>query len=245
MKRLFFATMALFFLAGITFWVLGQKPEISPDVLKKLKVISRFKETLPVAEAGDVQAQYNVAIMYETGDGTKVDNKKAVRWLLKAAEQGHAQSRFKLGMMHANGEIVRQDYFMAAKYFRLAATFNNHRDAQYRLGELHFNGRGVDHDYGKAIKFYTQAASQGHAASQFILSSMYQEGWGVTRDLITSYMWLKLASNKRAEAMAINRRYDPLMKMKQLKPKMNRFQIEEAEKRIRTLAQSPRTKSKR
>lgn len=236
MKRLVIATVALIFLAVLTFWTLGQKPEMSPDVLKKMKVISRFKEALPVAASGDAQAQYNVAIMYETGDGTKVDNKQAVKWLLKAAEQGHAQSRFKLGMMHSKGEIVRQDYFMAAKYFRLAATFNNHPGAQYRLGELHFNGRGVDHDYGKAIKFYTQAASQGHAASQFILSSMYQEGWGVNRDLITSYMWLKLAVNKREESIAINKKYDPVMKMKQLKPKMNRFQIEEAEKRIRALA---------
>ena len=236
MKQLFFATLALFVLAGLTFWTLGQNPETSPEVLKKIKMVSRFKQTLPGAEAGDAQAQYEIALMYEIGDGTKKDTKQTLKWLLKAAEQGHAPSRYKLGWMYANGIIVRQDYFLAAKYYRLAATFNNHADAQFRLGELHFNGRGVDHDYGKAIKYYTQAAGKGHAAAQYILSSMYAEGWGVKRDLITAYMWLKLSINKRDEALAVNKKFDPVKKMTQLRAMMNKYQIEEAEKRMRTMA---------
>lgn len=236
MKRLLFATIALFLIAGATFFVLDEKPEMSPEVLKKLKVISRFKQILPLAEAGDAQSQYEVAIMYEEGDGTKKDTKETVKWLLKAAEQGHADARYKLGWMYANGIIVRQDYFLAAKYYRLAATFNNHTEAQFRLGELHFNGRGVDHDYGKAINYYKQAASKGHAASQYLLSNMYMEGWGVKRDLVTAYVWLQLAIGKREEALAVNKKYDPVKKMQQLKPKMNKFQIGQAAKRIAELS---------
>ena len=235
MKRLFLATVALFILVGITYWTLGEKPDMSPEVLKQMKIISRFKETLPKAEAGNAQAQYDVAVMYETGDGTKIDKKEAVKWLLKASEQGHADSRFKLGWMYANGLIVRQDYFVAAKYYRLAATFNNHTDAQYRMGELHFNGRGVEHDYGKAISYYRQAANKGHAAAQFILSAMYEEGWGVKRDLVTAYVWLTLAMQKRDEAVAINRRFDPVKKMEKLRPKLNNFQIDQAKTRIQEL----------
>ncbi len=236
MKRLLIATSALIFVAGVTYWTLNQQPEVTPEVIKKIKLVSRFKETLPVAEAGDADAQFQIAEMYETGDGTKKDKREAVKWLLKAAEQGHANSRYKLGWMHANGGIVRQDYYLAAKYYRLAATFNNHPEAQFRLGELHFNGRGVEHDYGKAITYYRQAAKQGHAAAQFILSSMYEEGWGVKRDLITAYIWMKLAVNKREESLAVNRKFDPVLKMKNLRKKMNRFQVEEAEKRLKKMA---------
>jgi len=232
MKRLIFATFALLIVVSVTYWTLGQKPEMSPEVLKKIKMVSRFKDTLPMAQSGDLDAQYNVAIMYETGDGTKKDSKEAVKWLQKAAEQGHALSRFKLGMMYLNGDSVRQDYFLAAKYFRLAATFNKNPDAQYRLGELYFNGRGVEHDYAKAIRYYTAAAQNGHAAAQFVLSAMYQEGWGVQRDLVEAYVWLSLAAKKREEALAINPKYDPERKMQQLKPKMNNFQINEAGKRL-------------
>ena len=91
--------MALLVLAGLTVWTLGQNPEMSPEVLKKIKMVSRFKHALPGAEAGDAQAQYEIALMYEIGDGTKKDTKQTFKWLLKAAEQGHAPSRYKLGWM--------------------------------------------------------------------------------------------------------------------------------------------------
>lgn len=236
MKRLLFATVALMIVAAVTYFTLGTKPEVSPEMLKKMKLMSRFKDILPKAEAGNADDQYKVAIMYETGDGTKKNPREAIKWLMKAAEQGHADARFKLGMSYAQGKMVRQDYFMAAKYYRLAATFNNHADAQFRLGELHFNGRGVDHDYNKATTYYRQAAAQGHGAAQYILSSMYEEGWGIKRDLIKAYIWMKLAANKREEVLAVNKKYDPVKKMKILVKKMNRFQIEEAEKQLKKMA---------
>ena len=237
MKRLFIATISLFVLAGITFWFLGQGgPEVDPAMMERLKRQSAFDKTLPSAEAGDAQAQFDLARMYETGDGVNKDLQKAVTWYLKAAQQGLSEARFYLGWMYANGIGVRQNYFTAAKYYRMAATFDNHTEAQFRMGELHFNGRGTEHDYGKAIQYYTLAASKGHAAAQYLLGSMHMEGWGVKRDLITAYIWLKLAEPNRAEAMAVNRKYDPVQRMQQLLPKMTKFQISEAEKRILALS---------
>lgn len=235
MKRLIIATVALIFLAGMTYWILGLNPEITPEMINKIKKVSRFKEILPLADAGDAEAQYQIALMYEKGDGTKIDTQQTLKWLLKAAEQGNAKARYKLGWMYANGIIVRQDYFLAAKYYRLGATFNNDAESQYRMGELHFNGRGVENDYGKAIEYYQLAAKKGHAAAQYILSSMYEEGWGIKQDLVMAYVWLKLAENKKAEALAINPKFDPVRKMVKLRAKMNKFQIEQAEKRIQTM----------
>lgn len=201
-------------------------------MLNKIRTVSPFKQTLPAAEAGDPDAQYKIATMYKTGDGVKKNPRKTLEWLLKAAEQGHAPSRYQLGWMYANGITVRQDYFTAAKYYRLAATFNNNSDAQFRLGELHFNGRGVEHDYGKAIKYYNQSAKTGHCGAQYILSSMYEEGWGVNRDLVMAYAWLKLAMGKRDACLKINKKFDPSVNMKRLLPKMNKFQIGQGEKRM-------------
>lgn len=236
MKRLLIATIALFIIAGVTFVLMSKDPQVDPETIKKLKMVSRFKETLPKADAGDRQAQFAIAKMYETGDGTKMDMTQAVKWYARAADQGLPDGQFQMGWMYANGIGLRQDFAAAAKWYRIAATFNDHTDAQFRLGELYFNGRGVDHDYGKAIQYYTMAAKKGHAAAQYLLGSMYQEGWGVPRDLITAYMWLKLSIAKKAEALAIHRKYDPEKKLEQLKGKMNNFQIEEAEKRLVELA---------
>jgi hypothetical protein len=236
MKRLFIATIALFVIAGVTFWFLGKDPQIDSETMSKIKLDTRFKDTLPKAEAGNVEAQYTLAKMLEIGDGVKLDLRAAVEWYQKAAEQGYSAAQFQMGWMFANGIGLRQDFSAAAKWYRLAATFNNNADAQFRLGELYFNGRGVEHDYAKAIQYYTLAASKGHAASQYLLGSMYQEGWGVNRDFIVAYMWLKMSVAKRDEALAIHKKYDPVTKLEQLKTKMNNFQIEEAEKRLLELA---------
>lgn len=235
MKRLFFATIALFIIAGLTFWVISKDPEISPDALTKFARVSELEKHLPPAKSGDAKAQYLVGKVYALGTGVKKDQHKAYEWFSKSADQGFGPARYELGKMFADGNGVRQNYYTAAKWYRLAATFNNNSNAQFRLGELHFNGRGVEHDYGKAIAYYTKAAGQGHAAAQYLLGAIYQEGWGVPKDLITAYMWQKLALPSRDEAMAVHKKYDPQKKLKVLMDKMNNYQIDEAERRLEAL----------
>jgi TPR repeat protein len=42
------------------------------------------------AEQGLARAQYNLGVMYETGEGVPEDDVEAVRWWRMAAEQGDA-----------------------------------------------------------------------------------------------------------------------------------------------------------
>jgi len=232
MARLFFLTVMLFALAGSTFWYLAHDSTLKKGAMETLAKFSKIKKIQPLADAGNAEAQYKLAAIYETGDGASKNQKKAFDWYLKSAEKGFGASQYKVGSMYASGVGVRQNFFMAAKWYRLAATFNKNTLAEFRLGELYFNGRGVEHDYGKAIEFYTKAARKGHAASQYLLGSMYEDGWGVPLDYIKAYVWLKRAIVHKAEALAVHKRYDPEKKIKILMKKMNRFQIEEAEKRL-------------
>ena len=107
------------------------------------------------------------------------------------------------------------------------------RRAQYALGELYFYGRGVSHDYGEAVKWYLAAARQGHAAAQFVMGAMYQEGWGLKRDHVEAYMWYTLAMAKRLQVMAVNDKFDPTAARQTLGEKMNRHQIQRAEKKAK------------
>lgn len=235
MKRLFLATIALFIIAGLTFWVIDSEPEIDSNALRSFKQVSDLDKIMPAAKSGDAKAQYQVGQIYALGTGVKKDPHQAYVWFAKSANLGFGPARFELGKMFADGRGVRQNYYTAAKWYRLAATFNNNHNAQFRLGELHFNGRGVEHDYAKAIAYYTKAAGQGHAAAQYLLGAIYQEGWGVPKDLITAYMWQKLALPHRDEAMAVHKQYDPQVKLKVLMDKMNNYQIDEAERRLEAL----------
>ena len=48
------------------------------------------------AEQGDADAQYNLGISYDRGEGVPQDYVEAVKWYRKAAEQGDADAQNKL-----------------------------------------------------------------------------------------------------------------------------------------------------
>ena len=73
-----------------------------------------------LAEQGDAKAQYNLAIMYDEGEGVALDDAEAVRWYTKAAEQGHAKAQYNLALMYENGEGVRHNVVAAHMWFSLA-----------------------------------------------------------------------------------------------------------------------------
>ena len=60
------------------------------------------------AEQGDVIAQYNLGVMYATGEGVSQDDKEAVKWLRLAAEQGYSIAQYNLGVMYAEGRRSRE-----------------------------------------------------------------------------------------------------------------------------------------
>src|ERR1700729_2240405 len=54
----------------------------------------------PLADQGDTDAQYNLGIMYFTGQGTAQDPAEAAKWFRKAAEQGDVNAQYNLGAMY-------------------------------------------------------------------------------------------------------------------------------------------------
>ena len=80
-----------------------------------------FKETLQAAEQGNAQAQFNLGVMYDQGQGVRQDDAQAAQWFRKAVEQGVAEAQYNLGVMYANGKGVHQDYAQAVQWYRKAA----------------------------------------------------------------------------------------------------------------------------
>ncbi len=69
-----------------------------------------LKECRPLAERGDVKAQYELGNMYYLGMGAPQDDAPAMRWWRKAAEQGHASAMpGALAFMYVIGRGVPQD----------------------------------------------------------------------------------------------------------------------------------------
>jgi len=74
------------------------------------------------AEAGVAAAQFNLGVMYDTGEGVPENDAEAVRWYRLAAEQRDAGAQLYLGVMYALGQGVPQDPVLAHMWFNLAAS---------------------------------------------------------------------------------------------------------------------------
>ena len=73
---------------------------------------------------GNAEAQCNLGVCYEHGDGVPMNKAKAVEWYQKAAWQGYADAQFYVGRFYHLGSDeggVPKDMAMAVKWYRKAA----------------------------------------------------------------------------------------------------------------------------
>jgi hypothetical protein len=98
------------------------------------KAMQEFK---PLADQGEVQAQYFVGFLYYRGYGVPADHAAAVGWFRKAAGQGDSRSAFYLGKMYDKGEGVERDLTQAHFWLSLSAkNAPNARDAAYTKQDI-------------------------------------------------------------------------------------------------------------
>jgi len=74
-----------------------------------------------LANEGHLQAQFNIAYMYEFGIEVNSDYQEAVQWYTKAATNGYARAQNFLGWLYETGKGVKQDRVTAIKWLKLAA----------------------------------------------------------------------------------------------------------------------------
>ena len=184
MKRFF---TALGFLTALSLPVSAQDFEKGLAAAQAGDFATALQEWTPLAEAGDVDGQFNLGLMYSKGAGVPQDYKEAVKWYRLAAEQGDAIAQFNLGTMYDEGQGVLQDYKEAVKWYRLAAE-QGFASAQNNLGVKYEIGRGVLKDKVMAHMWYNIASANGHSKA------------GEWRDKIEGQM--TQADVSKAQAMA-------------------------------------------
>ncbi len=101
-----------------------------------------YEKFLKGSNEGDIASQYNLAIMYENGIGTKKNDKYALFWYNKAALQGNAAAQYNLAVLYENGKGTKVDFAQANKWYRKAA-MQNDALAVGNLGMLYIRGDGV------------------------------------------------------------------------------------------------------
>ena len=157
MKKLLFT---LLFLTIGTAW--GGAREDGFAAYERNDYATAIKLWRPLADKGDVRAQFNLGDMYNKGQGVIQDYKEAVKWWRLAAEQGDALAQLNLGYMHRRGRGVAQDDKEAVRLYRLVAE-QGYAPAQYFIGGMYEGGHGVTQDYTRAHMWYNLASAAGDA----------------------------------------------------------------------------------
>jgi len=161
----------------------------------------------PLAEGGLPEAQLNLGLLYEKGQGVPQDYAEALKWNLKAAEQGNAK---------------------ALKWYRKAAEQGN-AEAQFHLGLMYDKRLGVPQDYAEAVKWYREAAEQGFVEAQTNLGIMYFTGQGIPRDYVLAHMWFDIAASRNPASEKSKRKRTEIFR-NTAASKMTPAQIAEAQR---------------
>ena len=103
---------------GATFRLGKMYREGHPGVPKQTALA--FKLISQAAENGGPNAQFNLAQMYENGEGTKINWEKAFNLYLSASSKKHAFAHWNLGYYYLIGRVVNKDLTKASEHFKIA-----------------------------------------------------------------------------------------------------------------------------
>jgi len=158
------------------------------------------------AAAGDMAAQYEIAVRFGEGRGVPRNERQAASWLELAAKQGLAPAQFRLGGYYEKGIGVKKD-LAAARDLYLAAAAKGNAKAMHNLAVLYADGVNGRSDYHTAALWFRKAADRGIADSQYNLAILYARGSGEPQNYVEAYKWFALAA-KQGDVEAANKRDD-------------------------------------
>lgn len=104
-----------------------------------------FAIWLPLAEAGNAEAQYRIGRSYHLGEGVDRNLDLALSWYLRAARRHHAPAMFGAGRIYDQADFEHVDRAAARLLFKNAA-LRGHRKSQVFYGFYLFFGYGGKND---------------------------------------------------------------------------------------------------
>lgn len=128
---------------------------------------SSFEELTRKAEAGDAEAQFQLAGIYncttESGQpSSQYDESKSSKWYLKAAEQGHADAQYAIGQAYSDGKGVEKDAEKGFQWYMKAAK-QDHGGAFPAIAGAYERGEGVAQSWEEAY-YWRKLSSDWHCS---------------------------------------------------------------------------------
>ena len=132
---------------------------------------------------GDIESQYELGRLYETGQGTEQDFFKARLWYEKACVADDTGALMHLGKLHEEGKGGDISHEAALSCYQRVAS-------QGRISGMYHAGRilgdsGGEQEAKKAVDYYQRLLKEPtHIDAQFRLARHYHIGRGVDKDIV-------------------------------------------------------------
>jgi len=110
----------------------------------------------PIAEEGNSEAMYRMAIMLQNGLGCIADEAKAFRYMESAAKNKYPLAQHALGFMYFEGECTEKDIDKSIEWFTKSAEQGLLGSAT-TLAMIYEEGKLVPQDLEKAQHWYKKA----------------------------------------------------------------------------------------
>lgn len=117
----------------------------------------------PLAENGNPEAQYRLAVQYQAGLGVVHNPLQAYHWMREAAGHDHGLALHGLGIMYLYGECVDKNEREAAIWLQRAAD-QGLAGSMAALATMYEQGLGVEKNAAKAKALYKAAGFGGNGA---------------------------------------------------------------------------------
>lgn len=165
-------------------------PPKTPTPQEQLKALTAK------AQAGDAQAQYDLAQVYFDGQlEQKPDEKTGLSWITKSAEAGNVTAQYDLAVAYRLGHGVKPDAAQALHWYEKAAD-QGRDEARAFVCEAYTQNATITPDWPKALPYCRTAAEKGDANAQYAMGMAYAEGRGIAPDNALALADLKKAADQ-------------------------------------------------
>jgi uncharacterized protein len=146
-------------------------------------------------DAGDDDAGFTLALMYENGTGVTANQEKAVSLLRSAAEKGNSSAMLRLAAKLVGGQGIKADPEKGKTWFEKAIAAKV-PGAKTALAGVYETGTGLTKDEKKAHALYTEAEADGDLDAINKLGYLSEKGIGTAKDDKKALAWYQKGAEK-------------------------------------------------
>ena len=138
---------------------------VSPQILASGATSSVFRFQQVMADKGLAQAQYKLAMMYESGTGVEASLIKAKIWYGRAALQNYKPAQHRLTYMDLKQNGYQTHHAAWIDDLKRDAVYGD-GEALFLLGQMYADGTGVQQDLEKSRGLLKKASAGNVAGSE-------------------------------------------------------------------------------